>query len=53
MAKPARKGAKRKESAKKSGKTTKNNAKTTGYVGCLLELHKLQGALLKQLEKEV
>jgi hypothetical protein len=39
--------------AKKTKKTAKGQTKTAEYVSCLLELHKLQGVLLKQLEKEV
>jgi hypothetical protein len=39
--------------AKKTKKTAKGRTETAEYVSCLLELHKLQGVLLNQLEKEV
>jgi len=38
---------------KKMEKTTNKQSKAAEYVGHLLELHKLQGALLTQLYKEV
>ncbi len=38
---------------KKSKKATKGQTKTAEYIDCLLELHKLQGVLLKQLAKEM
>lgn len=44
------KGAKR---AKKAPKTAKGQTKTAEYVGCLLELHKLQGVLLNRLRREI
>jgi hypothetical protein len=39
--------------AKKTKKTAKGRTETAEYVSCLLELHKLQGVLLNQLEKTV
>jgi len=39
--------------AKKTKKTAKGQTKAAEYVSCLLELHKLQGVLLNQLEKAV
>ena len=39
--------------AKKTKKTAKGRTETAEYVSCLLELHKLQGVLLNQLEKAV
>jgi len=56
MAKSTRKKAKGVISAKKvkkSKKATKGQTKTVEYIDCLLELHKLQGGLLKQLAKEI
>jgi uncharacterized membrane protein YfhO len=56
MAKSTRKKAKRAKSSKKTKKkekSTKEQSKAAEYVGHLLELHKLQGALLSQLYKEV
>ena len=56
MAKSTRKKAKRAKSSKKTKKmekSTKEQSKAAEYVGHLLELHKLQGALLAQLYKEV
>ena len=56
MAKSTRKKAKGAISAKKpkkSKKATKGQAKAAEYIDCLLELHKLQGVLLKQLTKEI
>jgi hypothetical protein len=47
---PTMKGAKE---AKKSKKTTKGQTKAAEYVGCLLELHKLQGVLLARLRREI
>jgi hypothetical protein len=38
---------------KKSKKAAKGQTRTTEYMDCLLELHKLQGVLLKQLAKEI
>ena len=56
MAKSVRKKAKRATSSKKTGKVenfTNKQSKTVKYVGHLLELHKLQGALLTHLYEEV
>jgi len=56
MAKSTKKKAKRATSSKKTKKKekfTKEQSKAAEYVGHLLELHKLQGALLAQLYKEV
>jgi len=56
MAKSTKKKAKRAKSSKKTKKmekSTKEQSKAAEYVGYLLELHKLQGALLAQLYKEV
>lgn len=56
MAKSVRKKAKRATSSKKTGKVekfTNKHSKTAKYVGHLLELHKLQGALLTHLYEEV
>ncbi len=53
MAKTARKKKKKAVSAKKSAKTAAGKSKAAEYVGCLLELHKLQGLLLSHLCKEV
>lgn len=39
--------------AKKAEKSAKDRTKAAEYVGNLLELHKLQGALLGRLRKEV
>lgn len=39
--------------AKKSGRTTKGQTKAGEYVSHLMELHKLQGAILRKLGKEV
>jgi len=49
MKESKRKGAKRAVSAGKP----KGRSKAAEYVNNLLELHKLQGTLLNQLEKEV
>jgi len=38
---------------KKSKKAAKGQTKTAEYIDCLLELHKLQGVLLKRLAKEI
>lgn len=40
-------------STRKGRKTKKGQPKAAQYVGYLLELHKLQGALLTKLHKEV
>ncbi len=56
MAKSTRKKAKRSippKKTKKMEKSTNKQSKAAEYVGHLLELHKLQGALLAQLYKEV
>ncbi len=56
MAKSKRKRAKGTlptKKAKKIDKTTKGQTKAAEYVSHLLELHKLQGVLLKRLGKEV
>jgi hypothetical protein len=56
MTKSTRKKAKRAKSSKKTKKmekSTNKQSKAAGCVGHLLELHKLQGALLAQLYKEV
>ncbi|MBA7631130.1 hypothetical protein ES703_38657 [subsurface metagenome] len=39
--------------AKKIDRTAKGQTKAAEYVSHLLELHKLQGVLLKRLDKEV
>lgn len=56
MAKSARKKTRGAIPAKKARKTKKNGkgqTKAAEYVNSLLELHKLQGVLLVQLDKEV
>lgn len=53
MAKSIRKKTKGTISEKKSRKTTKRKTNAAECIDCLLELHKLQGVLLAQLEKEV
>lgn len=53
MAKSKRKKTKGAISAKKSREAANGRMKAAEYVNHLLELHKLQGALLKQLSKEV
>ncbi len=56
MTKSVRKRARETISAKKTKKTrkaTRDQTKAAEYVGHLLELHKLQGTLLRQLAKEV
>ena len=53
MAKSTKKRKKGQRHQKKTEKSTKEQSKATEYVGHLLELHKLQGALLAQLYKEV
>ncbi len=56
MTKSVRKKTKGPIPAKKARKTKKNRkgqTKAVEYVDSLLELHKLQGVLLVQLEKEV
>lgn len=53
MVKSRRKKDKGTISAKILGKNTKGQTKATECVSSLLELHKLQGALLNRLSKEV
>ena len=53
MAKSTKKTAKKVSSSKKSPKTARNRGRITENVDCLLELHKLQGVLLKQLRKDI
>ena len=53
MAKSARKKTKARVSLKKKRKRAKIETRTAEHVGCLLELHKLQGVLLAELDKEV
>ncbi len=56
MAKSTRKKTKEavpSKKAKKIDKTAKGRTKVAEYVSHLLELHKLQGVLLKRLDKEV
>lgn len=56
MAKSARKktkGTRLAKEMKKAKKTAKGQTKAAEYVGCLLELHKLQGVLLTQLKREI
>jgi len=45
--------AKKARKAKKAEKTAEGQTKAAEYVNHLLELHKLQGALLTRLNKEV
>ena len=40
-------------SAKKTRRITQRQTKAAEYVSHLLELHKLQGALLRKIDKEV
>lgn len=47
------KGAIQTKKVKKSKKTAEGQTKAAEYVSNLLELHKLQGVLLTQLDKEV
>jgi hypothetical protein len=56
MGKSARKRTKKTIQIKKaegSKRTDKGQTKAAEYVSCLLELHKLQGGLLNQLDKEI
>ncbi len=56
MGKSARKRVKKpiqSKRAKRSGETDKDQTKAAEFVSCLLELHKLQGGLLNQLDKEI
>lgn len=53
MAKTTRKRGKKAISAKNPQKTVGDQTKAAEYVGCLLELHKLQGLLLTHLHKEI
>jgi len=53
MGKSGRKNTRRAVFTKKTQKTGKRQAKPAEHVRSLLELHKLQGVLLKQLETEV
>ena len=53
MTKSTRKKARKAILAKKTKKTAKGQAKAGEYVSSLLELHKLQGVLLTQLDKEI
>lgn len=53
MAKSRKQKAKTPVPAKKKKKIAKGKTKAAEYVGSLLELHKLQGILLTQLEKQV
>jgi len=39
--------------AKKALKTAKGQTKAVEYVGCLLELHNLQGVLLTRLRRKI
>jgi hypothetical protein len=53
MGKSGRKKPKRAVFARKTQKAGKRQVKAAEHVRSLLELHKLQGVLLKQLETEV
>jgi len=53
MAKAIKQKPKKSASAKKSSKTARDQAKAAEYVGCLIELHKLQGLLLSHLRKQL
>ena len=60
MAKTTKKSVKkanaRKKAAKKASsakKTTRDRARAAESLDCLVELHKLQGVLLKQLSKDI
>ena len=53
MAKSRKKSEKKAISVKKSNKIAAGQTKAGEYVTSLLELHKLQGVLLKRLEKEI
>ena len=53
MGKSGRKKTRRAVFTKKTEKAGKKQAKAAEHVRSLLELHKLQGVLLKQLEAEV
>ncbi len=53
MAKSTKKSRKKAILTKKMKKTAKSQTKAAEYVSSLLELHKLQGVLLKRLDKEV
>lgn len=53
MAESERKKAKGAISAKKTKKTVGGKTKAAECVSCLLDLHSLQGVLLKQLDKEI
>ena len=53
MTKTTRKKTKRPATTKKSTKTDRQYSKAAEYVGCLLELHKLQGLLLSRLRKQI
>jgi hypothetical protein len=51
--KSARKKSKSGDFGKKTRKAGKKRIKAAEYVGYLLELHKLQGVLLTELDKKV
>ena len=53
MAETKRKKTKGVKSAKKTRKAFSKQTKAGEYVSCLLEIHKLQGALLNQLHREL
>jgi len=53
MAKSTQKRAKRTVPAKRQKKPAAKPKRIAEYVSCLLELHKLQGVLLTEMEKEV
>ena len=53
MAKTTKSKPKTAASKKKPAKTAAQQSKAAEYVGCLLELHKLQGLLLSHLRKEI
>jgi len=53
MKKNVKKQAKKATTAKKGDKKMKNRADTAEYVGHLVELHKVQGAVLRLLQKSI
>ena len=53
MAKVTKRKVKKAVSMKKKRKAAKSETKAAEYVSSLLQLHKLQGILLSQLEKQV
>jgi hypothetical protein len=53
MAKSIRKKSKRAGAARKTRESARGQGKADEYIGCLIELHKLQGLLLSHLRKQI